>query len=119
MSTSSRLFEGYKSIGFVSSSVPHLVRYIEKINKIQIVTVVGRCFLVFNEKLQLIETCMFFSCYKIILLLIVCLGAAHSSDICALASDSRYLFTASNTEIFAWKYGHKWVCFILIEICFF
>ncbi|OTF78295.1 WD repeat-containing protein 36-like protein, partial [Euroglyphus maynei] len=90
---SNRLFEPYKSIGLVSSTVPHLIRYIEKLNKIQIVSAVGRSFLVFNEKLQLIETCM---------------CVAHSSDITLLASDSKFLFTAASNEIFAWKYGHRW-----------
>ncbi|KAH7645319.1 wd repeat-containing protein 36-like protein [Dermatophagoides farinae] len=88
---SNRLFEPYKSIGLVSSNVPHLIRYIEKLNKIQIVTAVGRSFLVFNEKLQLIETCV-----------------AHDSDITLLASDSKFLFTAASNEIFAWKHGHRW-----------
>lgn len=57
--TSSRLFEGYRSLGLVSSEVPHLIRYIERINKIQIISAVGPSFLVFNEKLQLVETCKF------------------------------------------------------------
>lgn len=59
VATSSRLFEGYRSLGLISSEVPALIRYIDKINKLQIVTAVGRSFLVFNEKLQLIETCKF------------------------------------------------------------
>ncbi|KAH9417088.1 WD repeat-containing protein 36 [Dermatophagoides pteronyssinus] len=88
---SQHLFEPYKCIGLVSSSVPHLIRYIEKLNKIQIVTAVGRSFLVFNEKLQLIETCV-----------------AHSTDITLMASDSKFLFTAASNEIFAWKHGHRW-----------
>lgn len=91
VATSSRLFEGYRSLGLISSEVPALIRYIDKINKLQIVTAVGRSFLVFNEKLQLIETCV-----------------AHSTNIKVLAADSLYLFTASETELFAWKYGHKW-----------
>lgn len=108
----SKLFEGYKAIGLISSSVHHLVRYIEKINKIQVVTAVDGSFLVFNEKLQLIETCKWFTfvslsprknSYSIFL------GVAHSTPISALASDSRFLFTASECEIFAWKHGHKWV----------
>lgn len=57
--TRSALFEGYKCLGLVSSSVPHLVRYIQNINKRHIITAVGRSFLVFNDRLQLIETCLF------------------------------------------------------------
>lgn len=109
---SNRLFEPYKSIGLVSSNVPHLIRYIEKLNKIQIVTAVGRSFLVFNEKLQLIETCMYYNDYMamiIIKLKFNIAGVAHDSDITLLASDSKFLFTAASNEIFAWKHGHRWV----------
>ena len=116
---SQHLFEPYKCIGLVSSSVPHLIRYIEKLNKIQIVTAVGRSFLVFNEKLQLIETCMFCFCHltfvfhfkllKNISIFHYNKGVAHSTDITLMASDSKFLFTAASNEIFAWKHGHRWV----------
>lgn len=57
-SQASRLFEGYRSLGLISSDVPHLIRYVETANKIQVITAVGRSFLVFNQKLQLLETCL-------------------------------------------------------------
>ena len=119
--TSSRLFEGYRSIGLVSSDVPHLVRYVDKINKLQIITAVGRSFLVFNEKLRLVETCKYFvkqSNIKFQIsnnLSLSLSGVAHSSDIQVLAADSLYLFTAAKNEIFAWKFGHKWVS---VFVCF-
>ncbi|KAJ6218098.1 hypothetical protein RDWZM_009255 [Blomia tropicalis] len=90
-SQASRLFEGYRSLGLISSDVPHLIRYVETANKIQVITAVGRSFLVFNQKLQLLETCV-----------------AHSSDIQVLASDALHVYTASANQIFAWKFGHKW-----------
>jgi len=36
-------------------------------------------------------------------------GVSHSSDINVLTSDSQYVYTAADNEIFGWKYGHKWV----------
>lgn len=56
-SNNGHLFEPYKCIGLVSSSVPHHIRYVAQLNKLQIITAVGRSFLVFNENLQLLETC--------------------------------------------------------------
>ncbi|KAF7495826.1 WD repeat-containing protein 36 [Sarcoptes scabiei] len=89
--SSSRLFEPYKLIGLVSSKVPHLIRYIEASDRIQIITAVGRSFLVFNDRLQLIETCI-----------------AHDCEISALTSDSKFLFTAASNTVIAWKHGHRW-----------
>lgn len=87
----SRLFEGFKSVGFVSTHIPHIVRYIDRLDQIRVITASNNCFLVFNNKLKLIETCV-----------------SHSSDINVLTSDSKYVYTSADNEIFGWKYGHKW-----------
>lgn len=59
--------------------------------------------------------------YILVIQFVICfyLGVAHSFDITFLASDSKYLFTAAANEIFAWKYGHKWVCYIRLITHFF
>ncbi|CAG2105478.1 unnamed protein product, partial [Medioppia subpectinata] len=93
MDTSSRIFEGVKSVGLVSTHIPHIVRYIDKLSQIKVITVSNNTFLVFNNKLKLIETCV-----------------AHSSDINVITSDSKYVYTSADNEIFGWKYGHKWKC---------
>jgi hypothetical protein len=56
--TKSKLFEGYKSVGLVSTHVPHIVRYIDKLSQTRVITVSNNTFLVFNHKLKLIETCI-------------------------------------------------------------
>ncbi|XP_054162856.1 WD repeat-containing protein 36-like [Oppia nitens] len=89
--TGSQIFEGYKSVGLVSGSVAHMVRYVDKLHERRVVTVCGNTFLTFNDRLRLIETCV-----------------AHDSDIQVLTSDSKFIYTAADNEIFGWKYGHKW-----------
>ena len=56
-SSGSKIFEGYKSVGLITSGVPNIIRNIEKLSKVRIVTAASRCFLVYNNHLQLIETC--------------------------------------------------------------
>ncbi len=54
---SCKLFEGFKSVGLVSDSIPVIIRYIDKLSEIRVITASNNSFLVFNNKLKLIETC--------------------------------------------------------------
>ena len=117
MVKSSRIFEGFKSVGFVSAHVPHIVRYVDKLSEIRVITACNNSFLVFNNKLKLIETCKLSS--RLTTIIIYFSGVAHSSDITLLASDSRFVYTAAENEIFGWKYGHRWVFSSQQLICLF
>ena len=66
------------------------------------------------------------SCFRLFGFLtnsILILGQAHDNDINVISSDSKYIYTASDNEIFAWKYGHRWVSWfhfdkiVLLFVC--
>ena len=97
----SSIFEGFKSIGMVTNDKPFLIRYIDKLDDLRIVTCVGKYFYVFNSKLTMIEA-----------------SHAHQNEISCMASDNKFIFTGSSSEIFVWKNGHKKVenCYFRLQI---
>lgn len=88
----SKLFQGYKAVGFVSGPVRSHLRYVKGLNELRIITCVGRCFNSYNQRLQLVET-----------------SHPHDDEISCIDSDSIYVFTASKNIIYCWKHGHKWL----------
>lgn len=88
----SKVFQGYKAVGFVSGSVPAHVRYVKGLNELRIITCVGRCFNSYNERLQLVET-----------------SHPHDDVITCIDSDTIYVFTSAKNKIYCWKHGHKWL----------
>jgi U3 small nucleolar RNA-associated protein 21 len=86
----STIFEGYRALGLVTNDQPFLLKYGKSDDELRIVTCVGRHFYTFNSKLALTEA-----------------SHAHEFDINAMTHNERCVYTASNTEIFAWKHGHK------------
>lgn len=52
----SKIFEGYKALGFVTNHVPFIIRYVQKLDDLRIVTCVGRSFHSYNSRLRLLET---------------------------------------------------------------
>lgn len=56
-SQASKIFEGYKALGFVSNHVPFIIRYVHKLDDLRIVTCVGRSFHSYNSRLRMLETC--------------------------------------------------------------
>lgn len=84
------IFEGYRALGLVTNHLPFMIKYGKSDDDMRIVTCVGRHFYTFNSKLALVEA-----------------SHAHEFDITAMAHNERNVYTASKTEIFAWKHGHK------------
>lgn len=66
-----KLFEGYKSVGLVSASVPNIVRYVDKLSEIRVITASDNSFLVFNHKLKLVETCNYLFIYLFLIIIII------------------------------------------------
>lgn len=91
-SIASAIFEPYRALGVVSNELPFIVRYLQNAREIRIVTLTGRQFHSYSERLTLVET-----------------SALHNERITTLAADSNYVYTSSGTEIYAWRGGHKWV----------
>lgn len=85
MSFPSKIFVGFRALGFVSNHIPLVTRYHKRHRDNYVITCVGQSFHVYNvSKLG-----------------IVAVSDSHSEDICALAADFRYVFTASGNRVFA------------------
>ncbi|XP_069127390.1 WD repeat-containing protein 36-like [Argopecten irradians] len=90
MPVASKIFEGYRALGFVSNHVPLAVRYHKKHKDNYVVTCVGKSYHVYNvSKLG-----------------IVCVSDIHPDDINCIAVDSKFVFTGCKNVIRAytrWK----------------
>ena len=53
----SKIFEGYKALGFVTNNVPFIIRYVQKLEDLRIVTCTGRSFHSYNSRLRMLESC--------------------------------------------------------------
>uniref|UniRef100_A0A0B6Z6J4 Uncharacterized protein n=1 Tax=Arion vulgaris TaxID=1028688 RepID=A0A0B6Z6J4_9EUPU len=81
----SKVFAGYRALGFVSNHVPLVTRYHKRHKDNYIITCVGQAFHVYNaSKLG-----------------IVAVSDIHPEDINVLASDFRFIYTAAGKDIFA------------------
>ncbi|GLH15569.1 Protein will die slowly [Gryllus bimaculatus] len=85
----SKIFERNRALGFVSSHVPCVVRYIKMRNENLVATVVGRCFHTYG--------CNRFS--------VLSVSGLHPADITCLAADTFHIYTCCDTEIYAWRRG--------------
>ncbi|KAI8786613.1 WD repeat-containing protein 36 isoform X1 [Biomphalaria glabrata] len=81
----SKIFAGYRALGFVSNHVPLATRYHKRHKENYIVTCVGRSFHVYNTSR----------------LGIVAVSDIHPDDISAVAADFRYVYTAAGKNIFS------------------
>ncbi|GFS13535.1 WD repeat-containing protein 36 [Elysia marginata] len=85
MSFPSKIFVGYRALGFVSNHIPLVTRYHKRHRDNYVITCVGQSFHVYNvSKLG-----------------IVAVSDPHPEDISVLAADFRYVFTASGNRVFA------------------
>lgn len=86
MDGESIIFTPYRALGLVSTGIPHVVRYIERLKKKMIVTVVGNSFHTYGaEKLGLMRV-----------------STPHKSPIVALSADMSHVYTSSDNVIYAW-----------------
>ncbi|XP_060608574.1 WD repeat-containing protein 36-like isoform X2 [Ruditapes philippinarum] len=91
MPAPSKIFTGYRALGFVSNHVPLAVRYHQKHKENYVVTCVGKCFHTYN-------------CSK---LGIVSVSDSHPEDISVLAVDRDLTFTACRNVIRAFTRGRQ------------
>ncbi|XP_012945406.1 WD repeat-containing protein 36 isoform X2 [Aplysia californica] len=80
----SKIFSGFRALGFVSNHVPLVTRYHKRHKDNYVITCVGQAFHVYNvNKLG-----------------IVSVSDTHPEDINVMAADFRYVFTAAGNEIY-------------------
>lgn len=89
--SASKIFTGYRALGYVSTDVPFAMRYHKKHKENYVITSVGRSFHVYN-------------CSK---LGIVSVSDIHPDPITVLASSQRHIFTACGNTIRCFDKGRK------------
>ncbi|KAL8567228.1 hypothetical protein ACOMHN_046638 [Nucella lapillus] len=89
--SASKIFTGYRALGYVSTDVPFAMRYHKKHKENYVVTSVGRSFHVYN-------------CSK---LGIVSVSDIHPEPISVLASSHRHVFTACGNTVRCFEKGRK------------
>lgn len=87
---SSNLFQGYRSVGYVTGPLPFIVRHGKNPQDTRIITIVGRFYHVYSMNLSLLEV-----------------SIPHEHEINMLASDERYVFSISGNSIFVWTKGSR------------
>ncbi|GIY91432.1 WD repeat-containing protein 36 [Caerostris extrusa] len=89
MVKSSKIFVGYRALGFVCNHVPLSLRYINRRNENLVVTAIGKSFHTYG-------------CSKLDLLSV---SGQHPGDISYLTSDAYLVYTACENIIYAWRRG--------------
>lgn len=95
-STSSNIFEGYRSVGYVTNSLPFIVRHTKNPQDARIVTIVGRTFHTYSINLSLIDV-----------------SIPHEQDIQCLISDTNHVYSVAGKCIFCWGQGSKTIVYRL------
>lgn len=91
MPSASKIFTGYRALGYVSNHVPLAIRYQEKTKEHYVITSVGKSFHTYN-------------CSK---LGITDISDRHEDDITCLVANDRQVFTASKNVIRAFHRGKQ------------
>ncbi|XP_077500929.1 LOW QUALITY PROTEIN: WD repeat-containing protein 36 [Amblyomma americanum] len=87
----SRIFQGYRALGYVCNHVPFVLRYINRRKEHLVITSIGRCFHTYGgTKLELLTA-----------------SQAHNDEIGCIAGDSRLVYTASGNTIYSWLRGSE------------
>lgn len=87
----SRIFQGYRALGYVCNHVPFVLRYINRRKEHLVITSIGRCFHTYGgTKLDLLTA-----------------SQAHDDEISCIAGDSRLVYTASGKSIYSWLRGSE------------
>ncbi|GBO14417.1 hypothetical protein AVEN_155477-1 [Araneus ventricosus] len=100
MIKSSKIFVGYRALGFVCNHVPLSLRYINRRNENLVVTAVGKSFHTYG-------------CSKLDLLSV---SGQHPEEISCLTSDAYLVFTACENVIYAWRRGTEVDIFYFLKI---
>lgn len=87
---SSNIFEGYKSVGCVTGSLPFIVRHGKNPQDTRIITIVGRTFHTYSTNLSLVEV-----------------SIPHEKDVRTVFADERNIYSASGRSILIWGRGSK------------
>lgn len=87
----SRIFQGYRALGYVCNHVPFVLRYIHRRKEHLVITSIGRCFHTYGgTKLELLTA-----------------SQAHDDEIGVIAGDSRLVYTSSGNIIYSWLRGSE------------
>lgn len=87
----SRIFQGYRALGYVCNHVPFVLRYIHRRKEHLVITSIGRCFHTYSgTKLELLTA-----------------SRAHDDEIGCIAGDRHLVYTASGKTIFSWLRGSE------------
>ncbi|XP_076347675.1 WD repeat-containing protein 36 [Tachypleus tridentatus] len=89
MKDSSKIFTGYKALGFVSNHVPLVLRYINRRKENLAITVIGKSFNTYScGKLALLST-----------------SNPHPEEIKCITADAYLVFTGCKNIIYSWQRG--------------
>lgn len=83
---SSNLFEGYRSVGYVTGPLPFIVRHGKNPQDTRILSIVGKTIQTYSSNLSLLEV-----------------SIPHEHDISMVASDERNIYSASGGSVFVWN----------------
>lgn len=87
----SRIFLGCRALGYISTHVPLIARFIKRRKETLLVTSVGKWFHTYG--------CNHFSLLSV--------SGAHPGPITCLAGDTYHIYTASECDIYAWRRGSE------------
>ncbi|CAN8027642.1 unnamed protein product [Ixodes persulcatus] len=88
---SSRIFQGYRALGYVCNHVPFTLRYIQRRKEHLVITSIGRSFHTYGgTKLDLLTA----SC-------------VHEDEITCIAGDARLVYTSCGNTIYSWRRGSE------------
>ncbi|KAG1680276.1 WD repeat-containing protein 36 [Nymphon striatum] len=89
MSSDSKIFHKYRTLGYISNHIPLKLRYIESLKEYFLITVVGNAFHTYASKeLSLLS-----------------ISNQHHSAITAIGADKKFVFSACRGLIRTWKRG--------------
>ncbi|GAB0087952.1 WD repeat-containing protein 36 [Sergentomyia squamirostris] len=85
------IFRRNRALGYVSNHIPATVKYIKSRKTNIVVTCIGRSLHAYESKhFRLISV-----------------GRVHAEDITCISSDNRFVYSASDKKVFAWRAGNQ------------
>ncbi|EEC05019.1 WD-repeat protein, putative [Ixodes scapularis] len=89
---SSRIFQGYRALGYVCNHVPFILRYIQRRKEHLVITSIGRSFHTYgvNDVTVVVSIC-----------------SVHEDEITCIAGDARLVYTSCGNTIYSWRRGSE------------